>query len=362
MRLFLYFLLSLFPFSVIAEGCGNINPNLVSSSSGACEINEVHPYYMGDAISVSDPEGTKVGDVMLRYKFTCLLPYDSIGHNDNYMQLGLDVRKDVSAGDKIRTTLDQRIFMKADLQKLAGQYGYIIPSIIAAPEEHGGGAGATKIRAKEVVINGKKYWCGHDQNDKVILSAYRGVGVIEPGENRLSTYSKADFVMGHFTGSGSTKPIGQSLGDFMITIGNATCKFRNSNGDITVNINNGAPMSSDEFDKIATNFDVPLECSSVQMDVKYKIKIQNDVGRAAEGIFGLTPAVDGASGVGYKLSRVENGAVTKAMDLSRSLHIERKGPDMRAYDLSFSVSPIKLGNNVVPGNADATLLLELDYD
>lgn len=364
MRLFLYFVFSLFSLSVMAEGCGNINPALVRPTSGVCEINELHPYYVGEAISVSTPEGTKIGDIRLKYNLTCLLPDKTeYGEKWNYMQLALDVSKDVMAGDKIRTTFDQRIYMKGNVQQLAGKYGYIIPAIIAAPEEHGGGGPeSAKVRAKEVTIDGKKYWCGHDQNDKQILSVHRGAGAIEPGESMLNTYSRAEFAVNRYSTAGTASYLGKSLDDFMVTIGNSTCKFRDGNGDLTVNMNNGAPMSSADFDKISTRFDVPLECSSVQMDVKYKIKVQNDVGRAAEGIFGLTPAVDSARGVGYQLSRVENGTVTKAMDLSRSLHIERKGPDTRSYDLSFSVSPIKLNKNVVPGNADATLLLELDYD
>lgn len=366
MRLFLYFMLSLFSLHVMAEGCGNINPALVRPTSGVCEINELHPYYVGEAISISTPEGTKIGDIRLKYNLSCLLPYDTeYGEYWNYMQLGLDVSKDVMAGDKIRTSLDQRVYMKGNLQTLAGKYGYIIPSIIAAPEDHGGEEGgpeSVKVRAKEVTIDGKKYWCGHDQNDKQILSVHRGSGAIEPGEIRLNTYSRAEFVVSRFTTAGTAISLGKSLDDFMVTIGNATCKFRDGNGDLTVHMNNGAPMSLADFDKISTRFDVPLECSSVQMDVKYKIKVQNDVGRSAEGIFGLTPVVDSARGVGYQLSHVKNGTVTKAMDLSRSLHIEKKGPDMRSYDLSFSVSPIKLNKNVVPGNADATLLLELDYD
>ncbi|MGU5817332.1 hypothetical protein ACV1EC_20810 [Aeromonas hydrophila] len=345
------------------DDCYGLSSVDIVNDVGACKIHNAYSYYEGEPLDIDAHEGDIAGKVYINYDVGCMLPDKTT--KDNYIQLGVSFTESVIENNKIESNIGGATYFSSNLGRLGGVDGHRIIMIMTSPVSGGGSGNPSHIIAKrEVTIDGKKFWCGqHSAAGVEISTLHRGVGAISPGEYAVNSSKPAYIVTARYTTGGGTKNTNITVTDAKLTIGSATCRFKENGGDLIVNVNDGVPMSPSDFANIATQFKVQLLCSSVKMPVNYKIKAHNDIGYLSDGIFGLTSEINSAKGVGYKISHVKNGVIGSAVDLTQVIHSEEKAGDLTSYDLSFSVSPVRLPKSLSSsGVANAVLTMELIYD
>ncbi|WP_206538780.1 hypothetical protein, partial [Aeromonas finlandensis] len=246
----------------------------MSGTSGACSISSARAYYIGESLDVDSASGSVGGKFNVDFDWTCVLPSKT---SSNYQQLGLiyDDNFHSLAGDgriNLKTNLEGVLLRTMGKTNQLGGYQYAkVLSIITAPES-AGGTNITKnpnaIIAQEINVNEKKYFCGSQSDDVSILESIKS-GVVRPGEYNIETPMPTKIVQARYTTSSTGMNMLSTIPSAKFTIGAATCKIRG--GDIDVRVNDGNPMSVKDFGNIKTDFSVPLDCSSVEMDIPYRL-------------------------------------------------------------------------------------------
>jgi len=341
--------------------CRSLAPD-VTANEGRCLVKTVHTYYTGTEIPIDAPIGTVGGKFNIDYSWTCLLPENA---TSNYQQLGLVYEDSFhsSAGGKainLKTNLDGILFRTFSTEQLAGYHNANKLSVISAPPSGGGtSTDPNAVIADEIEIDGKKYYCGSDDKYGIpILESVKG-GDIEPGEYNVETLAPTPIVTARYTTSSSGMRQLGALPSAQLTLGAATCKIMEST--IHVNVNDGAPMNLADLGKIQTKFNVPLECSSVKMDIPYKlIPTINLPGYQSLGGIGIEEGGDNASGLAYKIFK-NNGGKLEPVDFTQSTHFEYKESDKIRHNIDFTVTPFQVNESVTAGNMHSSIILELDY-
>ncbi|MCX9114734.1 hypothetical protein OKS80_17690 [Aeromonas veronii] len=344
------------------DECRQLAPKVSPGSAGACNITNLNTYYDGYSMDIDAPVNTIAGKFYIDYSWTCVFSSNASG---NYQQLGLlydDSYHSNAENNNINltTNVDGILFRTIHTSTLAGSDKAKVLSIISAPPEAGGTQSSSAIRAEPVTINDKQYYCGSDSKNNIpFLESVRGDGDLRPGEYDLRTIATTPIVIARYT----TSPSGMiKLGELpssLFSIGAPTCKI--TNDLIHVQVNHGAPMNLTDFDKIQTLFNVPLECSSVKMDIPYKLVPTFILdGYQSVGGIGIEEGDRSASGVAYKIFKKNKGTF-EHIDFTQLMHTEMKEGNVRNHNIEFAVSPFKISEQVRPGNMNSSIILELDY-
>ncbi|ECC7841585.1 fimbrial protein [Salmonella enterica] len=317
----------------------------------ACvELQHSHLSYEGTAVSVDTPRGVVVGNMHLRVRMACLFE-DNPSITENYQQVGLSTELSYKSGNVFYSDTQGLEFISlARIATLAGVVHRMVLFIVGVNRTVPYG-----FHADEFERNHKKYMCISGVYDNDILSLVRNGEEISAGEKNVNTKSLTSVIRARYTTSPSQSEVLTQVPSAKVTVGAATCKINDN--FIAVNMNNGQPMLESHLDEINQGLNISLSCSSVKMNIPYKIIPEVHINDTT-GIFGIEKKGDSAEGVAYQIKLSSTGT---PLDLSNSWKILKKDGDTSHAELNFTISPVKIAPSVKSGSADANLTLSIDY-
>lgn len=317
----------------------------------ACtEIVHAHLSYTGNAISVDSPPGTLVGNMHLRMGVACLFE-DNPSINDNYQQVGLSSELSYKSSNVFYSdTPGLEIRSLVGIGNLAGvahrMYLFIVGINRTIPDG---------FHVDEFEHDNKKFMCISGLYDKNIYSLVRNKEQISAGKKMVNMKFPTSLMRARYTTSPTDSELLATVPSAAVTVGAATCKINNN--FVAVNMNNGQPMLESHLDEVNQGLTIALSCSSVKMDIPYKIIPEVHI-NDTKGIFGIEKKGDSAQGIAYQIKHSLTGA---PFDLSNSWKILKKEGDTTHAELNFTISPVKIAPSVQSGIADANLTLSIDY-
>ncbi|HAJ0462634.1 TPA: fimbrial protein [Escherichia coli] len=324
--------------------------SMLSRSLPACvETQNAYLSYIGNAVSVDSLPGHIVGNIHLKVGLACL--FEDKWVNSNYQQIGLTTDLSYSKDDIFYSDVPGLEFKALhNIAGLAGVGNRIVLLIIGRDKPIPDGFHAVKQAS-----GNKKYVCISGYFDKDIMSLVRNEEPITPGEKEVNLKAPTYLIRARYTTSPSDSEVLTIVPPAKVTVGAATCEINNHL--IAVNMNNGHPMLESQFDKINQGVNISLSCSSVGMNIPYKILPEVHINDAM-GIFGIEKKVDSAEGVAYQIKSFSTGA---PLDLSDTWKIFKKDAGENHAELNFTISPVKIAPSVKSGSADANLTLSINY-
>ncbi|WP_258114623.1 fimbrial protein [Escherichia coli] len=324
---------------------------LQSKALPACvELESAHLSYAGNAISVDSPQGTVAGNMHLKVGMACLFE-DNPRVNDNYQQVGLSSELSYKSDNNFYSDTQGLEFKSlVGVSQLAGVVHRLVLFIVGRNRTVPDGFHVDKFER-----DNKKYMCISGIYDRDIMSLVRNGEQISAGEKNVNTKSSTSVMRARYTTSSTDSEILAQVPPAKVTVGAATCKINDN--FIAVNMNNGQPMLESHLDGINQGLNISLSCSSVKMNIPYKIIPEVHINDTT-GIFGIEKKGDSAEGVAYQIKLSSTGT---PLDLSNTWKILKKDGDTSHAELNFTISPVKIAPSVKSGSADANLTLSIDY-
>lgn len=324
---------------------------LQSKPLPACtEIEHAHLSYKGRAISVDSPPGSVAGNMHLRMRIACLFENNpSIRYN--YQQVGLTPELSYKSGEIFYSDTPgleiQSLVNNASLAGVAHRIRLFIVGINRTIPDG--------FHVDEFEHNKKKFMCISGLYDKDIYSLVRNKEQVSAGEKSVNMMHSTSLIRARYTTSPTDSELLTTIPSAEVTVGAATCRINNN--FVVVNMNNGQPMLESHLDEVNQGLNISLSCSSVKMDIPYKIIPEVHINDTT-GIFGIEKKGDSAQGIAYQIKHSSTGA---PVDLSNSWKILKKDGDTTHAELNFTISPVKIAPSVQSGVADANLTLSIDY-
>lgn len=345
----IFYLAILFCGRAFGTDCDSIM--LQSKALPACvELENAHLSYAGNAISVDSSQGTVAGNIHLKVGMACLFE-DNPSIADNYQQVGLSSELSYKSGDTFYSDTQGLEFKSlVSISQLAGVEHRLFLFILGRDRTVPDG-----FHTDNFERDNKKYMCISGIYDRDIMSLVRNKEPISAGEKNVNTMSPTSVIRARYTTSPHDSEVLAQVPPAEVTVGAATCKINDN--FIAVNMNNGLPMLESHLDEINQGLNISLSCSSVEMNIPYKIKPEVHINDTT-GIFGIEKKGDSAEGVAYQIKLSSTGA---PLDLSNTWKILKKDGDTSLAQLNFTISPVKIAPSVKSGSADANLTLSIDY-
>lgn len=316
----------------------------------ACTVNyPVQLSYTGHAISVDTPQGTIVGDMHLKIGLACLFE-DNPDVHDNYQQVGLTSELSYKSRDTFYTdTPGLDIQSLVNIGSLAGVAHRMHLFILGRDRTIPNGFHMDKFEH-----DSKKFMCISGLYDNDIFSVVRNGEQLSAGEKNVNMKFSTSVMRARYTTSPTDSELLATVPPAQVTVGAATCKINDN--FVVVNMNNGQPMLESHLDEVHQRLNISLSCSSVQMDIPYKVIPEEHINDST-GVFGIEKKGDSAQGIAYQI----NYSTGAPLDLSNSWKILKKDGNTTHAELNFIISPVKIAPSVKSGAANANLTLFIDY-